>query len=341
MKRILLIATGGTIACAEGTDGLAPELTGQELLASVSNSLASVCTVDVVQPMNIDSTDMGPAGWQKIAAAVERGYPSYDGFVVTHGTDTLAYSAAALSYLVQDASKPIVFTGSQLPCAVEGGDAERNLSDALVLASSDDAAGIGVCVAFAGKVIAGTRACKCHTDAFDAFVSVNLPCLGTVGQGGFVLDRRFADELARRVASGRPPRFFHELNTRVGLVKLVPGMDSSVFEAFESSCDALVVEAYGSGGIPTSGNIAASLLDCHDSGCILVVATQVQQGACCMERYAVGRAWAGLRDVVMAADMSQAACLAKTMWALSVTDDPDEFRRLFCAPIAWDRKPAS
>ena len=114
MKRILLIATGGTIASTEDGNGLSPALTGEELAQSVPE-ISGLCELDVVQPMNIDSTNMRPSDWMRIRDVIVEGYADHDGFVILHGTDTMSYTAAALSYLIQDSPKPIVLTGSQKP----------------------------------------------------------------------------------------------------------------------------------------------------------------------------------------------------------------------------------
>lgn len=116
MKRILLIATGGTIASTEDGNGLSPALTGEELAQSVPE-ISGLCELDVVQPMNIDSTNMRPSDWMRIRDVIVEGYADHDGFVILHGTDTMSYTAAALSYLIQDSPKPIVLTGSQKPMA--------------------------------------------------------------------------------------------------------------------------------------------------------------------------------------------------------------------------------
>ena len=112
MKRILLLATGGTIASKESGEGLSPAITSEEILGYVP-SLGELCQIDAIQLMNLDSTNVGPGHWLEMAGAIRRYYREYDGFVFTHGTDTMAYTAAALSYLIQDSPKPIVITGSQ------------------------------------------------------------------------------------------------------------------------------------------------------------------------------------------------------------------------------------
>ncbi len=143
MKRILLIATGGTIASKRGGNGLKPLLSSEELLSYVPD-VREFCQTDTLQLFNIDSTNIQPRHWLAIAQAVETHYQDYDGFVVCHGTDTMAYSAAALSYLIQNSPKPIVITGSQKPIDLEVTDARTNLSDSLRFASCEKAYGVNL-----------------------------------------------------------------------------------------------------------------------------------------------------------------------------------------------------
>ena len=146
--RILMVATGGTIASAETEVGLAPQLTGEQLAAYVPQA-AELADIDISQPMNIDSTNMCPADWLRIAGAIVERYDDFDGFVVLHGTDTMAYTAAALSYLVQDSPKPIVLTGSQQPMASPFTDARINPYQSVLYAA--DPASRDVSVVFGGK----------------------------------------------------------------------------------------------------------------------------------------------------------------------------------------------
>ncbi|MBQ6249347.1 MAG: asparaginase, partial [Oscillospiraceae bacterium] len=175
-KKILLIGTGGTIASEMSGDGLAPELTATELLRFVPR-IASFCAVDCVQPFSLDSTNMRPENWLAIAAAIRQHYDDYDGFVVTHGTDTMAYTAAALSYLIQRGPKPIVLTGAQKPIWFDSTDSKRNLTDAFLYACRGCG---GVQIVFNGKVILGTRARKTFSKSFKAFSSVNYPDLAVL-----------------------------------------------------------------------------------------------------------------------------------------------------------------
>ena len=153
MKHILLIATGGTIASRHTAEGLAPRITPEELLSYVPDA-ASLCSIDTVQPINLDSTNIRPEHWLLLANLIEENYNHYDGFVICHGTDTLAYTASALSYLIQHTQKPIVLTGAQRSIDEDTTDAKVNLLDALRFACSGES---GVCIVFGSHVIAGTR----------------------------------------------------------------------------------------------------------------------------------------------------------------------------------------
>ena len=172
MKRILMLATGGTIASMESGHGLSPAITSEEILSHVP-SVGELCQVEAVQLMNLDSTNVGPEHWLNIANAVRERYDSYDGFVITHGTDTMAYTAAAMSYLIQDSPKPIVITGSQKSIALDDTDARRNLYDSFRYAVDRDSHDVSL--VFDGRVILGTRARKERSKSFNAFSSVDYP----------------------------------------------------------------------------------------------------------------------------------------------------------------------
>lgn len=153
MKKILMLGTGGTIACKRGESGLKPLISSEELLSYVPDA-KQFCQADSLQILNIDSTNMQPKHWLTMAEAIEAHYEEYDGFVICHGTDTMAYTAAALSYLIQNSPKPIVITGAQKPIDMENTDARINLCDSLRFASDDRSC--GVTIVFDGKAIAGT-----------------------------------------------------------------------------------------------------------------------------------------------------------------------------------------
>ncbi|MBM6775160.1 asparaginase [Olsenella profusa] len=334
MKRILMIATGGTIASTEDGSGLAPTMTGRELARQVP-LLDTLCELDFVQPMNIDSTNMRPDDWLRVAHVVRTSYDDHDGFVVLHGTDTMAYTAAALSYLVQDSEKPIVLTGSQQPMANPFTDAKLNLYQSVLYACDD--ASRDVSVVFGGKVICGTRARKQRTMSFNAFTSMNYPSLAYL-RGDRVV--RPAGTVGAGEKDGRPPRFFDSLDERVIVLKLTPELGPEIFGLLRDAYDAVILETFGIGGIPDyDGAFQRAIFDWVGSGRTLVVTTQVPEEGLDLGIYEVGRAYANKEGILRGDDMTTEALVAKTMWVLGQTRDPAEVARLFYEPVNHDRVP--
>ena len=333
MNRVLLIATGGTIASTQQTDGLAPTLTGRELAERVP-LLDTVCELDFVQPMNIDSTNMRPRDWLRIAGVIRDAYDRYDGFVVLHGTDTMAYTAAALSYLIQDSEKPIVLTGSQQPMSAPFTDAKLNLYHSALYAC--EASSRDVSVVFGGEAICGTRARKQRTMSFNAFTSMNFPPLAYV-RGERVVR---AAVVSPGEKDGRKPSFYNALDDRVIVLKLTPELRPSIFELLAPDYDAVILETFGIGGIPAyDGAYQRAIYDWVGSGRTLVVTTQVPEEGLDLGVYEVGRAYANRDGILRGDDMTTEALVAKTMWALGQTRDPAEVALLFYQPVNHDRTP--
>ena len=333
MKRILMIATGGTIASTEDGSGLAPTMTGRELARQVP-LLDTLCELDFVQPMNIDSTNLRPRDWLRIAATIRDSYDRYDGFVILHGTDTMAYTAAALSYLIQGSEKPIVLTGSQQPMANPFTDAKLNLYHSVLYACED--ASRDVSVVFGGEVICGTRARKQRTMSFNAFSSMNYPPLAYV-RGERVVR---AEGSIPGEKNMRPPRFFDTLDDRVIVLKLTPELQPSIFELLARDYDAVILETFGIGGIPSyDGAYQRAIYDWVESGHTLVVTTQVPEEGLDLGVYEVGHAYAQKDGILRGDDMTTEALVAKTMWALGQTRDPAEVARLFYESVNHDRTP--
>ena len=280
MKHILLLGTGGTIACKHGDNGLTPLLTGEELLSYVP-AARKFCQVESVQILNIDSTNVHPKHWLMISKAIEENYDDYDGFVVAHGTDTMAYTAAALSYLIQHSKKPIVITGAQKPIDLDVTDARTNLLDSLRFASSDRAHGVNI--VFDGKVIAGTRGKKERSKSYSAFSSINFPYLA-------------------------------EHN------------------------DAVIIESFGVGGLPSYDNadFYTSIEKYVAQGKIVVMTTQVTQEGSNMSVYEVGQKAKNAFGLIESYDMTLEATVAKLMWILGQTSEPDRVEELFYQTIGHD-----
>ena len=324
MKKVLLIGTGGTIASQVTHNGLAPELTTEQLLEHIPE-ISKICEVDCVQLLNLDSTDIGPEHWQMMAQCIRKHYNAYDGFVLTHGTDTMAYTAAALSYLIQGSPKPIVLTGAQKPIGFDNTDSKINLLDAFRCASEDLP---GVSIVFSNKVILGTRARKTRSKSFRAFSSINFPDLGVLRDG--VLMRYIRQDC------GAYPMFYENLNTKVALMKLTPGADRALADFLLERNDALIIESFGVGGVPQAGGFYDCIREWMEKGKTVVLTTQVANEGSDLGVYHVGYHLKSDLRVLEAYDMTTEAVVAKLMWILGQTRDRGEVERLFYTPVARD-----
>lgn len=284
---------------------------------------ASLCQIDTVQPLNLDSTNVAPEHWLLLAKLIEEQYDRYDGFVICHGTDTLAYTAAALSYLIQHTRKPIVLTGAQRSIDEDTTDAKVNLMDALRYACAGES---GVCIVFGSHVIAGTRARKSRTKSYNAFTSLNFPDLASIHESRVVRYIPWEDQGA--------PVFYHRLNTRVFLLKLTPGMDPAAFAAAGKLCDGLIIESYGVGGIP---EVYLEELDkLISQGKTVIMATQVPREGSDLSVYQVGKHVKDRYHLLESYDMTLEATVVKLMWAMGQSDDPESIRKLFCTTVNYD-----
>jgi len=329
MKKILMLATGGTIACRPNVHGgLAPVITPQELLDFVPE-LADICSIQTLPLYNLDSTNIGPDQWCGIAQAVRDNYVDYDGFVITHGTDTMAYTACALSYMIQNSAKPIVLTGSQKSIYNRDTDARNNLLRAFSYASVDDS--WGVHIVFDNRVILGTRARKTRSKSFDAFSSIDYP------ETAVFRDRHLITFMPPPENCGRV-RFYTHLDPSVFVLRLIPGLNADIFSALTPLYRAVVIEGFGVGGLPdiNDGAMLKAVEDWSESGRLAIISTQVQHEGSDLGVYEVGRAAKTLPGVVEARDMTPEAVVTKLMWALGQSDDREEVIRLFCTPIQKD-----
>ncbi len=329
MKHILLIATGGTIACKRGESGLKPVLSSEELLAFVPSAKA-FCLADTLQLFNIDSTNIQPKHWLAIAGAIEEHYDDYDGFVICHGTDTMAYTAAALSYLIQNSRKPIVITGAQKPIDMEITDAKTNLADSLRFASCDKAHGVNI--VFDGKVIAGTRGKKERTKSYNAFSSINFPYIATIQ------DEHILFYLNDKALITKPVTFYHQMNSNVALLKLIPSMDAAVLDYMLERYDAVIIESFGVGGLPNyeTGGYYPVVEKWISRGKIVIMTTQVTNEGSNMSVYEVGRSIKNEFGLLESYDMTLEATVTKLMWILAQTHDRPQMKKLFYQTINRD-----
>lgn len=329
MKKILLLSTGGTISSAPTEDGLTPAFTGQEMIKIIPE-LSGLCEITCKEIMNLDSSNMQPEDWLVMAEAVYSELFSYDGFVITHGTDTMAYSAAALSFMLENLPKPVILTGSQLPIEDPQTDGKRNILDAFAAALCEELA--GVFIVFDGILIPGICAEKIHSRNFHAFESVNRPAAGRIIQGAVHL----ASSYRAPVRSGQPSLRAYA-SDRVLSVRLTPGFRPELLEAAVSlGYRAVVLEAYGLGGIPNAGrDLLPALRLLAEKRIPVVVTTQCVYGGCDLHIYQVG-VRASKTGVISAENMTTEAAVVKLMWILGQTSDYDEICSLFCKELVGE-----
>ena len=326
MKKILMIGTGGTIASEMTPEGLTPELNTRQLLDFIPD-IGKLCRVDCIQLYNLDSTNICPENWLGVVDTLRKNYDAYDGFVISHGTDTMAYTAAALSYLIQGSPKPIILTGAQKPIWFDGTDSKRNLTDAFLYACRGCG---GVQIVFNGKVILGTRARKTFSKSFQAFSSVNYPDLAVLQ------DERLLQYI--RTESLPRPIFYDTICQNVGLLKLIPGTKRELVEFMVERYDGIVIESFGVGGLPDypGQEFYPVVRQAVERGRIVVMTTQVPNEGSDLSVYHVGGHLKSTLRLLEAFDMTTEAAVCKLMWILGQTKEFERVRELFNRPVAWD-----
>ena len=329
MKKILMIGTGGTIASKQTENGLAPGLTPNDILACIPQ-VKHVCGVETLQVFNIDSTNVTPEHWKLMVEAVEKHYDAYDGFVICHGTDTLAYTAAALSYMIQNSPKPIVVTGAQKPINMDVTDAKTNLLDSFIYAADDDSEDVSI--VFDGKVIIGTRAKKERAKSYNAFSSINFPYPAVIQDGQVI---RYIPPVRHK----GEVRFYHDMKDSVSVLKLVPGMRSGVLTQILEQYDCVVIESFGVGGLPDSitAEVYEGMKKWKKEGKLIVMTTQVVSEGSNMTVYEVGKKVKQDFDLLEAYDMTLEATITKLMWLMAQpAKDYEEIKKRFYRMINHD-----
>lgn len=306
MKKILLIATGGTIASRKSDKGLAPQIEAEEILSFVPD-IRNFCQPEAIQILNIDSTNMEPSHWTLMVRTIREHYDMYDGFVIAHGTDTMAYTAAALSYMIQDSHKPVIITGAQKAIDLEITDAKTNLMDSFLYAADEESQGVQI--VFGGKVIAGTRAKKIRSKSYNAFESIDYPFLATI-QDMRIL--RYIPMLPYK----KKVSFYETMNPRIFLLKLIPGIAPKVLGLLFEEYDCIIVESFGVGGIPAFIEEEFYRLCREFPDTVVIMATQVAHEGSDMTVYEVGNKIKRECEILESYDMTLEAVIAKAMWML-------------------------
>ncbi|MGH1372726.1 MAG: asparaginase [Cellvibrionaceae bacterium] len=313
-KSIYVAYTGGTIGMKPSTEGYVP---AENFLAKHLASMPEFqrpelpeFTLKEYHPL-IDSANMDPAHWQIIAQDIAEQYHHYDGFVVLHGTDTMAYTASALSFMLENLGKPVIVTGSQIPLAQLRSDGHANLLNALYLAANHPVAEVGLF--FNNKLLRGNRSVKAHADGFDAFASPNFPPLLEAG----ININWIAGE------PGVPNNHKDSLNVKpidtqpIGVMTLYPGICAEVIRNFiHQPVRALIIQSFGVGNAPKSPEFIEAIREADAKGVIVLNCTQCLKGTVDMQGYATGNALAKA-GVVSGHDMTIEAALAKLHYLLS------------------------
>ena len=323
-KRVYIAHTGGTIGMNRTRDGYSV-VTGylqqqMESMPEFKHPTMPEFTIHEYEPL-LDSSNMTPREWVKIAQDIAANYDAYDGFVVLHGTDTMAYTASALPFMLDGLAKPVIITGSQIPLCEVRNDARENLITSLLIASQHELP--EVCLYFGGKLLRGCRAVKVSADGFAAFDSPNFPPLGTVG-----IDIEINWPFVRRPPGGARLRVQELRSPVVSALRLFPGISPElVRNVLRPPLQGLVLEAYGVGNGPDQNRaFITALEEATRRGVVIVDCTQCLEGTVDLSEYATGSSLARA-GVISGFDMTAEAALAKLYYLFSRGDAPGKVKR--------------
>lgn len=328
---ILLIYTGGTIGMKEdpSIQALRP-FDFSQILEEVPELGKFAYRIDsyTFDPL-IDSSDIEPSSWQTLASIIEERYDQYDGFVVLHGTDTMAYSASALSFMIEGLTKPVIFTGSQLPIGVPRTDGKENLISAVEIAAAKDQEGNAivpeVCICFDNVLMRGNRTTKINSDNFRAFRSENYPPLAEAG-----ISIRYNTGLIRKPESWNTRPVFHKtLDTRVSILKIHPGITPQVVRNILCGPEsrAVILETYGAGNAPSKEWFLDLIREADRMGKIILNVTQCMAGSVNMDIYATGKSLKQ-SGVLSGYDSTTESALAKLFFLLGEFQDNGKVKAL-------------
>ncbi|MFN3803296.1 asparaginase [Belliella pelovolcani] len=333
---VLIIYTGGTLGMAYDESGaLVPFNFGQilEKIPTLTSMNAAITVISFPEP--IDSSNVNMQHWVDMAYIIYENYDSYDGFVVLHGTDTMAYSASMMSYMLQGLSKPVIFTGAQLPISAMRSDARENLMTSLEIATAK-ANGKPivpeVCIFFNHMLLRGNRSKKVQSVHFDAFESENYPPLA---ESGIVIDYNYAS--IKPFEEGKKLKYFNQLDNNVMVLKLFPGITQNIMD----SCFAtkglrgVVLETYGSGNSPSERWFIESLEKAVKKGLIILNVSQCNGGRVIQGRYETSKDLKRI-GVLSGGDITTEAAITKLMFLLANENSDSEIRRKLIQPIAGE-----
>ena len=325
-RRVAIIHTGGTIGMVQGKDGVLRPLQDPETLLQSLPELADIAALELHVPFNLDSSNIQPSHWLRLAEIVRVERNNCDGFVILHGTDTIAYTAAALSFLLADMTHPIIFTGAQRPLRMLRTDARTNIIDAVELATRDIPE---TALLFNNTLWRGNRAQKISSDRYSAFHSPNYPPLGQLGLH-VILKPQYMQRARKNFFPD--PHF----ETKVLCLKLHPGFDDTLFEIVPpANCKAMILQGLGAGNIPLCPRILQWLEAHSKSGLTIAIASQSPRGCVDLSLYEGGRA-AQACGAISCRDMTIETSLIKMMLLQGTRTDRVEIERLFVSSLAGE-----
>lgn len=330
---ILLIYTGGTIGMVKDFEtGVLKAFNFKKLLQRIPELKLLDCNIETVSfETPIDSSNMDPSKWVKIASIIEDNYTAFDGFVILHGSDTMSYSASALSFMLEGLNKPVVFTGSQLPIGDLRTDAKENLITAIQIASlreNDEMVVKEVCLYFEYKLYRGNRTTKISAEHFNAFASPNYPALAESG-----VHLKFTKDVFL-VNNAKNLRVYKELDDNVVIIKMFPGINRQVLSSILNTLNlkGVVIETYGSGNAPTEDWFISILEAAINRGVHIINVTQCSGGSVNMGHYETSTRLKEI-GVISGADITTEAAITKLMFLLGLNTSGPDFKKVFEAPI--------
>lgn len=330
---ILLIYTGGTIGMMKDFEtGALKAFNFKKLLQKIPEIKQLDCIIETISfNKPIDSSNMNPEKWVQIATIIEENYEAFDGFVVLHGSDTMSYSASALSFMLENLNKPVVFTGSQLPIGDLRTDAKENLITAIQIASLQQKGKSvisEVCLYFEYKLYRGNRTTKINAEHFNAFTSPNYPPLVESGVHLNVTHNLLIDKTTKKLVVRK------ELDDDVAIIKMFPGMNESVLSALFSipNLKGVVIETYGSGNAPTHDWFIRILKNAIKNGLFIVNVTQCSGGSVNMGQYETSTQLKKI-GIISGKDITTEAAITKMMYLLGQNVAPKVFKTIFETPL--------